>query len=115
MGAWTALGTFSEDVRYGIRLLRKTPGWTTMMTATLVGTIGLATGIFSLVYSLLIQPLPYREPDRLMALWSTGLERGQTRFNVSGADWQDWRRRTHLFEDIALTRPVANFNLTGSG
>jgi predicted permease len=85
------------------------------MIATLVLGIGLSTAIFSLFYSLLLQPLPYPHPERLVALWTTTPARGSSRLNVGAANWRDWRAQSRLFEDIALTRPVANYNLTGSG
>src|SRR5205085_6586798 len=100
---WAAWERGFDDVRYGIRMLRKTPAWTAVMTATLVLGIALATATFSLVYSLLLQPLPYPQSDRLVALWSSAPERGYGRFHVSAANWLDWRAQARSFEDIALT------------
>src|SRR4029077_209487 len=71
--------------------------------------------IFSVVYGVLLQPLPYPNSDRLVALLATGTKNGFARFNVSAALWLDWRKNSSLLEDIALTRPIANFNLTGEG
>src|SRR6266567_2878420 len=108
------MGRFFNDARYGVRMLLKTPAWTAVMVATLALGIGLATAIFSVVYSVLLQPLPYPEPGRLVALWSTAQGASQ-RDNVSAANWRDWRAQSQSLQDIAITRPVANFNLTGDG
>lgn len=85
-----------------------------MVTILVLG-IGLTTAIFSVVHGVLLQPLPFPQADRLVTLWSTAPDRGMPKFNVSAALWRDWRSEAKSFQDIALTRPVANFNLTGSG
>jgi predicted permease len=86
-----------------------------VICATLALGIGLSTAIFSVVYSVLLQPLPYPGADRIMALWPSARKTGYSRFNVNAALWFYWRKNSTLFEDIALTRPIANFNLTGDG
>src|SRR5207245_6042836 len=88
---WTDVERFFDDVRHGLRMLMKTPGWTAVMGATLALGIGLAAAIFSIVYGVLLQPLPYPEPERLVALWTTAPERGMPRLNVGAANWLDWR------------------------
>ena len=116
---WADVERFIDDMRYGLRMLRNSPGWTAILCATLALGIGLTTAIFSVVYGVLLRPLPYPKPERLMALWTTttyaDMTRGQPRINVNGANWQDWRAQSKTFEDIALIRTVANFNLTGDG
>jgi predicted permease len=116
---WTAIEQLIEDMRFGLRILRKSPVWTTVMAATLALGIALTTAIFSVVYGVLLRPLPYPAPERLMALWTTttnaDFARGLPRINVNGPNWQEWRGQSKLFEDIALVRTVANFNVTGDG
>ncbi|MBV8733075.1 MAG: ABC transporter permease, partial [Acidobacteriia bacterium] len=112
---WQPLERFLEDARFGLRLLRKTPGWTAVISATLAIGIGLSTSVFSVVYGVLLDPLPYREPARIVALWPSAPKHGYPRFSVSAALWLHWRAQSKLLEDIALTRPIANFNLTGDG
>ena len=107
-----------QDLRYGVRMLRRSPGWAAVMSATLALGIGLTTAIFSLTYSILLRALPYPEPERLVTLWltnSAAVAANVSRFNANAGNWMDWRAQTELFEDIALTRAVANFNLTGDG
>lgn len=113
---WAGMERFAEDIRFGLRMLRKTPVWTAVVSITLALGVGLSTAIFSLVYAVLLQPLPYPNSDRLVAVWlSAPKNGGYTRFYVNAALWLDWRKNETLLEDIALTRPVANFNLTGEG
>jgi predicted permease len=112
---WTSLEWFLQDLRFGIRTLQKTPVWTAVVSAILALGIGMTTAIFSLVYSVLIRPLPYPEPDRIVALWPTATKNGGDRFRVSAALWKYWQENLKSVEQIGLTRPVANFNLTGVG
>lgn len=104
-----------QDIKYGIRLMRRTPGFAAAAILTVAIGIGATTAMFSVVYGVVLQPLPYREPDRLVNLWSTAITRGLPRANVGMANVCDWRARNHVFEDIAALRAVANFNLTGQG
>jgi predicted permease len=113
-----AMETAFQDLRYGLRMLRKSPGWTAVMCATLALGIGLTTAIFSLAYGILLRSLPYPDPDRLVALHnnsSNPAAAGIPRLGVCSADWMDWRAQSRSLEDIALTRMVTNFNLTGDG
>lgn len=112
---WSKLEQFADDLRFGLRMLRKTPAWTAVICATLALGIGWSTAIFSVAYGVLLAPLPYPRPSQLMALWPSAPKYGYPRFNVSAALWMHWKRRSRLFEGIALTRPIANFNLTGDG
>src|SRR5258708_3349727 len=112
---WAPVERFAEDVRFGLRMLRRTPVWTAAVSAMLALGIGLSTAIFSVVYGVLLQPLPYPSADRLMAIWPTAAVNGYARFFVTAALWLDWRKNSTFREDIALTRPIANFNLTGDG
>ncbi len=112
---WAAFERCLQDVRYGLRMLRKTPAWTAIICSMLALGIGLSTAIFSIVYSVLLQPLPYPDAQNIVALWPSSRKAGYSRFNVSAALWLHWRKYATLFEDIALTRPIANFNLTGDG
>src|SRR5262245_18578003 len=105
-----------QDMRYGGRTLRRSPGWTAVCGATLSLGIGLTTAIFSLTYSVLLRPLPYPDTARLVAIQLTHtISSGVLRFNVNAANWLEWRAQSTSFEDIALARTGVNFNLTGDG
>lgn len=112
---WSGFGRIRDDIRFGLRMLRRTWAWTGMVSMTLALGIGMSTSIFSVVYAVLLRPLPYPHPESLVAVGLTASQNGYSRFYVNAALWSDWRKNTKLLEDLALTRPVANFNLTGQG
>jgi predicted permease len=79
--------------------------------------IGANTAIFSVVNAVLLRPIPYPEPDRLMRVWHTPPQKafpGMTRFSVSAANYEDWEKENHVFESMAIYG-YRGFNLTGSG
>lgn len=96
--------TLWQDVRYGVRVLLKSPGFTAIAVLTLALGIGANTAIFSVVYAVLLRSLPYREPERLTQLYETGLRSGGSRDWVSFSNFLDWRRLNQVFEDIAAYR-----------
>jgi len=105
----------AQDLRYGLRLLRRTPGFAAAAVLTVALGIGATTAMFSVVYGVLLRPLPYGDPDRLVNLWSTAPSRGLPRAYVAMANVYDWKARNHVFEDVGAIRAIANFNLTGPG
>jgi putative ABC transport system permease protein len=109
----TGIANLMTDLRYGVRLMRRTPGFALAAVFTIAIGIGASTAMFSVVYGVLLQPLPYGDPDRLVNVWTTATARGLPRAYVGMANVYDWRARNHVFEDIAALRPIANFNLTG--
>jgi len=111
----TGLSNAWQDLRYGVRLMARTPGFAAAGVLTIALGIGASTAMFSVVYGVLLQPLPYGEPDRLVSLWSTAPKRGVARAGVGLANVFDWRARNHVFENIAAVRMVRNFNLVGDG
>ena len=106
---------FWQDLKYGGRLALRAPGFAAAATLTVALGIGATTATFSIVYGVLLAPLPYGQPERLVSLWSTSFKRGLPRAEVAMANVNDWRARNQVFEDIAAVRPVRNFNLIGDG
>jgi predicted permease len=96
---WQALA----DLRYAFRVLRKTPLFTAIVTVTLALGIGANTAAFSVVNGVLLAPLPYRTPDRLVELWET--LPNVDRIMISYPDFVDWKARNRVFEDLALYGP----------
>jgi len=102
------------DIRYGLRLLRKSPGFAAVAILTLGLGIGANTAIFSTVDALLIRALPYAEPDRIVMVWEDAHEAGFPRNTPAPGSFTDWTRLNRSFVAIAATRGVTA-NLTGSG
>jgi len=101
-----------DDIRYGLRQLRRNPGFATVAVLTLALGIGANTSIFSVVNAILLRPLQYPEADRLVVLWEQNSHRGWFQNVVSGANFLDWKRQNLVFADMAAFAP-ASFNLAG--
>jgi predicted permease len=95
----TAWANFLQDVRYGARNLWRTPGFTCAAILTLALGIGGNTAVFSVIHTVLLRPLPYRDPARLVRIWET--HPIMRNVQASYPDFEDWRRETHAFEDMA--------------
>jgi putative ABC transport system permease protein len=104
-----------QDVTFGLRQLWRNPAFAGTSIFILALGIATTTAIFSITYGVLLRDLPYEQPDRLVTLASAGVRDASQRSVAGAADYFDWRRQQQVFEDLALTRPVANFNLTGAG
>lgn len=100
-----------QDLRYAIRMLRKSPVFTLIATVTLALGIGANTCIFTLVNAWVLQPLPYKNGDRLVRIWSRNKQQGRV-FSVSAGDLNDWRNATEFFDGFAAWND-ASFTLTG--
>jgi len=112
MWGWPRLEELLFDIRYSLRLLRKNPGFTTVVLLTLAIGIGANTAIFSVVNAVLLRPLPFPNSDRLMFL--TEGNRDIPEMYVSMPNLRDWQARNRVFEGIAGARPHGA-TLTGRG
>src|SRR5262249_15736411 len=92
---------FLQDVRYALRLLIKSPGFTVVAVVTLALGIGANTAIFSIVNAVLMQPLPYQDSARLVTIWNDYGAGGQSLPAVSAPDFHDYQQRTTMFADLA--------------
>ena len=101
-----------QDLRYGARLLWKAPGFTAVALAPLALGIGAVTAIFSVVDAALLKPLPFRDPERLLAVWEINPTAVQELMFVAPANFREWRRQSQTLEGLAAIRDV-HVNLTG--
>jgi predicted permease len=106
------MNTLFQDLKFGVRMLAKNPGFTAIAVLTLALGIGANTAIFSVVNGVLLRPLPYPEPERLMMVWERTKEFVEN--SVAYPNYLDWRREQRSFTDIAAFR-TDDFNFTGLG
>ncbi|HEY1808423.1 MAG TPA: ABC transporter permease [Acidobacteriaceae bacterium] len=111
---WSALGTLGRDLRFGLRMLGKAPGFTVVAVLTLALGIGANTALFTLVRDILLRPLPVRAAHRLMVVWNNNRSENWSRIGPSGQDYLDWREQNHSFEDLFLFEHGSG-TLTGEG
>ncbi len=95
------MNTLWQDLRYGLRMLLKKPGFTLIAVMTLALGIGANTAIFSVVNGVLMKSLPYHEPERIVLLWGDVPSRNEHRTQVSATDVADWRKQNTVFEEVA--------------
>jgi predicted permease len=105
--------TFLQDLSFGFRMMRKSPGFTAAAVLALALGIGANTAIFSVVNVVLLHSLPYRDAGRLM--WVTTFLPRQGQNIVVHPDYLGWRQQNHVFEDIAAYSPGFDYTLTGAG
>lgn len=91
------MSSLFQNLRFGLRLLRKSPGFTAVAVITLALGIGANTAIFSVIYAALIAPLPYPNPEQLMMVWS---KVNGHRNTVAAGDFLDWKRQNTVFQDL---------------
>jgi predicted permease len=102
-----------QDLRFGVRMLLKHPGFTAVAVLTLALGIGANTAIFSVVNTVLLKPLPYNQPGQIVQIWEDPGS-GPRRNNVSPGAFHDWRENSASFEGLSLLSNV-NLNLIGAG
>lgn len=107
------MGTLLQDIRYGLRCLRKSPGFTVIAVLTLALGIGANTAIFSVVQGVVLAPLPYHQPDRLVMVLETNQRFPQDA--ISYPNFQDWQRSARSFQQMSAVMIDLGFDLTGPG
>ncbi len=104
------MSTFIQDIRYAVRMLLKSPGFTTVAILTLALGIGANTAIFSFIDGVLLKPLPYGQPERIMMVWEK--PPGGDRNGISTLNFLDWKNQNKVFDWMAAVR---NDGMTMSG
>lgn len=112
---WTfpSLESFWQDVRFAARMLRKNPGFTAVAVLTLAMGIGANAAIFSVINSVLLHPLPFHQPDRLVRIYSA--QDSRANLPVSGEDYFDWQKQARSFETMCIYSSPQSFNASGAG
>lgn len=108
------LETLAQDIRYGLRSLRKSPGFSAVAIFTLALGIGINTTLFTIVNGVLLSPLPFPQPERLVSLWERNLLDNSDNNVVSGGIFTEWQRQAKSFEQMALVGEDSG-NLSGDG
>jgi len=106
------LETLWQDIRFGLRVLRKSPGFTSVVLLTLALGIGANTAIFSVLNAVVFRPLPYNQPDQLVQLWEDPSGKGSGQNSVSGGVFADWRDQSQCFQHVSALWGIEG-NLTG--
>jgi predicted permease len=112
MWGWASLERFMQDLRYGLRMLAKSPGFATVAILTLALGIGANTALFSVVNGVLFNPLPYPHPNELV--WVAESKPNFATGSISFPNFRDWQKDNHTFSSMAAYRPYS-YNLTGLG
>ena len=113
----SCMSALLQDLRFALRLLVKNPGFALIAAIIMALGIGANTAIFTIVNKVLLEPLPFRDVDRIVQVWHTPPQSsfpGITTFSISPANFLDWQRQNHVFESMALYSG-ASFDLTGTG
>jgi predicted permease len=108
------MNTFLQNVHYSMRLLRKSPGFSSVAVLTLALGIGASTALFSVVDTVLLRPLPYVHPEQLVAVTESLPEMGSGEIGVAAGEYQDYRAQNRSFSQVGAYQSEG-FNLTGAG
>jgi putative ABC transport system permease protein len=113
--SWTWLELLLRDVQYGVRTLARTPGFAAIAILVMALCIGASTSLFTVVRSVLLRPLPFRDPERLVMVYERyRMNQFPIEYNaVSPGDYYDWREQTNGFEDMAAWEWWSQYNLSG--
>jgi predicted permease len=109
------LSSLVSDLRVGLRFYRRNPGFALLAVAVLAVGIGSTTALFSVFDAVLLKPLPFREPSRLVAVWESAPHAGLPRNTPAPANFLDWQREATSFEDLAASNQTAASVTGGEG
>src|SRR5690242_12258518 len=104
--------SFGRDLRYGARLLWKSPGYTVVALLALTLGMGATTAIFSVVDAVLLKPLPFRDPSRLLVLWERNPAQNKLRLFVAQGNYREWIKQSQTLEGMSAVMDL-RINLTG--
>ena len=108
------LSHLTQDFRYALKTMRKQPAFAAAAVLTLALGIGATTAIFSVIYSVMLRPLPFKDSDRFVHVWSKAPS-GQVRQNASYPDFLDWRRESQTLERMSAWTVLDGMPITIDG
>jgi predicted permease len=108
------MDTFLQDIRYGVRVLRRRPGFTIVAALVLMLAIGANVTIFTFVDAALLRPLPYQHADQLVKVWDTRRSEVSSRFEASYPDYLDWKHQNEVFSSLAAYNRAGNAILSAN-
>src|SRR5262245_31132308 len=106
--------TLWQDLRYGARMLLKSPGFTLIAIITLALGIGANTAIFTILNAVVLRPLDFDQAERLVICWESSPAKSLPRFPVSALNFKDWQAQQSVFEQMAVFKD-ADLTLSGAG
>jgi putative ABC transport system permease protein len=109
-----SLDMILQDIRFAFRMMRLRVGYTAIVIVTLALGIGASTAMFSAIHAVLLRPLPFTDPDRLVRIWENDRINHKPRYSIAPANYTDWQTQTRTFENIAAYLSQTS-NLTGAG
>ena len=115
MGAFGWVGQFARDLRFGVRGLAQVRGFSAIAIGSLALGIGGSTAMYSVIHAVILDPFPYRDPDRLMAIETRKAQQPEIEPWTSALDFSDFRNQARSFESVSAISPVWNVVLTGRG
>jgi predicted permease len=114
--SWNWLESLARDLTFSLRTLRRTPGFTVIAILVMGLGIGANVALFTVVRGVLLKPLPFNDPDRLVMLYETGLHEGNTadHSTVAGGIYDEWKKQNQTLSNLALVHDI-RVGLSGSG
>jgi putative ABC transport system permease protein len=113
--SWTWLELLVRDVRYGVRTLLRTPGFAAIAILVMALGIGANVALFTIVRSVLLKPLPFEDPDRVVRLYEQSPDDKFPYNDSAGGVFAEWKKQSRSFTDLAITCGYGGYNLSGSG
>jgi len=104
-----------KDLAYGLRMLRKSPIFTAVTGLSLALGIGANSAVFSVINAVLLRPLPYREPKRLVMIWERDIKNNIAQQRVSPNNFLGWKKNNQVFEEIAAVSTLTPKTFSGAG
>src|SRR6267154_6089040 len=112
---WSTIETVFRNLRISIRTLTRTPGFAFISILVIAIGIGANVALFTVVRSVLLKPLPFKEPERLIRLYEHSVDDKFPYNMASGGIFAEWKKQSHSFSDLAIVSTLGEYNLSGAG